>query len=56
MSLRENTPWTTTEGGSTRITIPAGVRDALGLEAGEEPDEVRFDSEEREVAFRFESE
>lgn len=48
-----NKPETTEEGGSVRITIPSGVRDALELEAGEEPESVEFDPDDREFSMQF---
>lgn len=54
---RADKPETTEEGGgSIRITIPATIRDALDLEAGEKPERVEFDMDTREFAMQFETE
>lgn len=50
----DDTPQITEEGGgSTRITIPAPVRDELDLEGGEEPAAVKYNPDTRRVAFEF---
>lgn len=46
-------PKVTKEGESHRITIPCGIRDELEIEKGEEPDEIEFSSDGREVTYRF---
>jgi len=42
------------ESESKVITIPMGVAERLGLVAGEEPEEISYDPEAREVSFQFE--
>jgi len=46
-------PAVTGEGGSARITIPAGVRDELDLQPGDQPTEIEYNPDEGEVVFSF---
>jgi hypothetical protein len=48
-----NKPVVTDSGGSKRISIPANIVAGLDIEAGEEPDRIEYDEDNREVTFRF---